>query len=145
MQLITITEADASLNPEIYPEWENLEDFDKNDHIDHASAYTVLNWRDPLEVIDFDDLPTIPADVKDVIAKYADADRAGDLYRPCDPGTTSKAPIKKTTLKVGSLESTTEYAQGTVAGGCSPLKVLADELLYIGLARIHTAGQLVRV
>lgn len=145
MQLITITEADASLDPELYPDWENLEDPAKNDHIDHSSAYTALNWRDPLEVIDFTDVATIPADVKDVIAKYADADRAGDLYRPCGPGETSKAPINKLTLKVGSLESTTEYAQSNLAGGCSPLKVLSDELLYIGLVRIFTAGQLARV
>lgn len=145
MQLITIAEADISLDPELYPEWENLEDPAKNDHIDHASAYTALNWRDPAEVIDFSDTATISADVKDVIAKYADADRAGDLYKPCEPGQASKAPISKLTLKVGSLESTTEYAQSNLAGGCSPLNILSDELLYIGLVRIYSQGQLARV
>ncbi len=149
MGLITIDESLTALNDEVYPEWEGLDEPFQQLHIDKASAYIRNQWTPPEVDTDFDwDDDTTWDDeipIKALIAQYADADRAGNLYSDGSTGVASTAPIKRSTEKVGSLEITTEYAQSSSSGSEYSLRHVDDQMVILGFAKQVAGNTLVRV
>ncbi len=145
MGLITISEAAASLNEDVFPEWEALDEPFQQRHIDRMSAHIRVTWTDKTYGFDWDDDTTWVAGTKDILAEYADADRAGLIYGDGSAGSTSTSPIKKTKEKIGTLETEIEYAQPDVQKKGLGLWPLDDSLLALGYTKIGKTGSLTRV
>lgn len=149
MALITIDEANASLNDVVYPEWDLLDDEFRQVYIDRASAWVRLNWTPPSADTDFDyDDDTTwddVAEIKNLIAQYSDMVGKGELYQQGRAGEVSEAPIKRKTQKVGSLELTTEYAQSDEGGSAYLLAQIDDQMKALGFTFKNERGTLVRV
>lgn len=145
MGLITIAEAAASLNEDVFPEWEALDDPFKQRHIDRMSAYIRLTWTDNTTGFSWDTDTTWVAGTKDVLAEYADADRASLIYGDGTAGQESTSPIKKTKEKIGSLETEIEYAQPDIQKRSLGLSSLDDRLLALGFTKVSKRGSLTRV
>lgn len=143
--LITIVEADAALIIEVYPEWHALTDAVKTHHIETASLYAHANWTCTEE--DFV-TPALSDDAKKAVSLYAEASRAGNLYESVSASETALAggDIKRLTNKVGSLEQTTEYTEGSVSGGANnPLESANEIFNVLGCTLISKYGALERV
>lgn len=148
-QLMTQTEVDALLDPDVYPEWDALEPPFKDFYIEQASNYVLLNWI-YYNAVEFDWLlqGTWPSHTDDGVAQYCNAAALSYLYPRPATGVDSEAPIKKKTSKAGSLEQTIEYAQDDLPGdGPSQLKAVEDLFLAIGFKRVsaNAPGSLTRV
>ena len=146
--LITVAEADAALNVEIFPLWMPQSIVMKDHHIRQASTYVRVNWTCTDE--DFA-TPNLSDDAKYAVALYAEASRAGNLYDSASdtPAVGGGGAITRKTLKVGSLEDTTEYDSGVAAvgGADNPLGMADDIFNALGCTntRTSTAVSLVRV
>lgn len=145
MSLITLSEANAALPQELYPDWEAATSHAKQKALDNMSGFIAYNWYDPDEVIDWADTATIPQAVKDILARYADADIRGLLYPTSDAGKESPAPIKRLTQKAGSLEITKEYAQSDTTKSTYGLRALDQQMFFQGLEKTRATGTLRRV
>lgn len=149
MGVITIAVANSNLDLDVYPEWDLLDDSFKQHYIDRASVYVQLKWEPPATDTDFDwNTPATwdnQAELEALVAKYSDAVRAGIIYPSEAQLAAPKAPIKKTTEKVGSLEVTTEYAQSTAAQQNATTGALDDEMTLLGFTRKVRSNTLVRV
>ncbi|MDH3375359.1 MAG: hypothetical protein OEQ39_00110 [Gammaproteobacteria bacterium] len=145
MSLITLAEANAALPQELFPDWEAATSFVKQKALDNMSGFISNRWYDPDAVINWEDPVTIPAAVKDILAKYADADVRSQLYPTSTAGTESQAPIKRITQKAGSLEITKEYAQPDVAKSDYSLRPLDEQMIFQGLRKLRATGTLRRV
>ena len=149
MSYITITEANAALDGEIYTDWENLDDPFKQLYLDRASDYVYTKFIVPEQDTEFDwtDQTTWEneARLESAIAQYADAERAGRLYpQPVTADKPSAAPVTRKTVKAGSLETTTEYAQSDVSGLQNTLKHIDDLMAVLGFTK-RGGGTLTRV
>lgn len=78
LPIITIEESDTYNTSST--DWLELSDTEKTLHIFYASLYIQTKWT-CLE-IDWEDLTTVPDDIKRACAYYADADRLKLLYSP---------------------------------------------------------------
>ena len=147
--LITITEANAVLNDEVYPEWDLLEDPDKQLYINRASAYVQLSWSPPSSDTDFvwtdDTTWDTEAELKDLIAQYADAIRGGLIYSQGAAGSISLSPIKSKKIVAGPVETTTLYAQPDIPVSKESTRPIDDQMLVIGFAKINPRNTLTRV
>lgn len=145
MTLVTLSEANAALPQELFPDWEAATSHAKTRALENMSGFIAWNWFDPDEVIDWTDTATIPAAVKDLLARYADADIRGELYGTKTTGVESTAPVKRITQKAGSLEITKEYAQPDIPQSSYTLDNLDQQMYLEGLAKVYPAGRLARV
>jgi hypothetical protein len=149
--LITITEANAQLNDVVFPEWDALDDEFKQYYIDQASGWVRLNWStsdsfvEDNPTFDWDNTLTWPADLLSLVAQYSDSARAGVLYNLGGTGTDSTSPIKRKTVKAGSLEQTLEYAQPETGAGRLTNARLNDQMKALGLIFGAESTSLLRV
>jgi len=144
MGLLTITEANNELDDEVFPEWDALEDNFKERYLDRSGAYVRTNWTYDDTAFDWDDNTTWVSGAIAVIAQYADADRAGTIYGDSAAGEDSTSPVKRKTEKVGSLESTIEYAQPDIRKKVPGLNPLDVQMLALGFERVVSKGALIR-
>jgi hypothetical protein len=151
MSLITITEANAQLNDVVFPEWDALDDEFKQYYIDQASGWVRINWAtndsflEDNPTFDWDDTATWPAELLSLVSQYSDSARAGILYSLGSTGTDSTAPVKRKTVKAGSLEQTLEYAQPDTSTGKLSNQKLNDQMKALGLTFKAASGSLLRV
>ena len=147
--LITISEANAALNDELFPEWDSLEDEQKALYISQASAYVQLSWEGPEADYDFswsdDTTWDDEAEIKSLVAQYSDAVRGGIIYSSGSPGDLSLSPIKSKRIKAGPVETTTEYAQPETAAAKKSVRPLDDQMLILGFTPINSLTTLLRV
>lgn len=150
ISLITIDEASAALDDEIYSEWDALEDPQKAIYINQASAWVRLNWTKSSSQFSWDDDTTWDDDsdtitfIKGLIAQYSDLVREGILYETGSKGVDSTAPLKRKTVKAGSVEQTLEYAQSETAASEKTSKAVDDQMLAIGFTVKYASNRLVR-
>ncbi|MCP4256813.1 MAG: hypothetical protein GY774_04700 [Planctomycetes bacterium] len=147
MKLITIAEADSFLNDAVFPEWNALEDGFKDEYLIQSSAYIKVNWTMASSAyFSWDDVSTWPDAItlKALIARYADAIRAGLIYPTGETGVESTAPITMVKEKIGELETTTQYAQSKVPGKSNSLYRIDDQMKLLGFYPLNASGNLQR-
>lgn len=131
--LITVEAADGYLPVEIFAEWHELTDGEKEYHIQKASDYVRLRWTCADE--DFA-TPVLSDDAQRAVAYYAEASRAGNLYASVSQKAAAPAagPMVGQTLKAGSLEQTMRYsdAGGISTGPNNPLQSAHDIFAALG-------------
>jgi hypothetical protein len=147
MGIITVAEADSNLDQEVFSAWFDFDEPFKQNYIDQASAYVQLNFCSPgltqpfdWTNFDWEDNTTWPAGTIGLVAQFALAVGQQTLYPNTTAGTDSTSPIKRKTVKAGSLEQTLEYAQPNVISSSNVNKQIADQMFALGFVNCGGSG-----
>jgi hypothetical protein len=142
MGIITVQEADDNLDQEVFSAWFDFDAPFKQNYIDQASAFVQLRFcpnttTQPFDWTNFDwtDNTTWPTGTIGLIAQYALAVGNQTLYPNSAAGSDSPAPVKRKTVKAGSLEQTLEYAQPDLVVSKNVNKQISDQMLALGFLR----------
>ncbi len=114
-----ITPAEADVYNVLSSSWLSLPEPTKEAHIYNASLYIYTTWT--CADVDWSDPLTIDDDIKRACAYYADADRVGVLFDPVEQ-TEKHRSVTMEKKKLGTMEKTTQWAQGGAITSGNPLQ-----------------------